>query len=1120
MVNCISSDLPCTVMTILKLIRSNLVYYSRKNLLLALGVAISGAVLTGALVVGDSVEYSLNRIVDHRLGALTHVLKAGDRYFTAELGERVGEQLGISVSSILLQEGSAVDDGGARRINHIQMLGVDQSFDKVAGLDPYYGTLSGDSIIISRNLANRLSVKAGDELLLRIEKASLIPRNAPFVSDAESVVTLRAMIKEVADDDRLGRFNLKVSQTAPFNIFISLESLGDLMDFSGRANVMLFRADGQAGGSGAGTEEIREAVGAQFSAADAGLKLHVRDELRLLEITSDRVFIDDALTVPLSEAAAGGEGILTYFVNRIESASGAAPYSFVSTLPAQMLKAGEVIINEWLAEDLSAQVGDTLEISYFKVGPLRELTDTSATFVLRSIVPMEGRYGDGNLMPDLPGLSDAGNCRDWDTGVPISLESIRDKDEDYWDDFGGIPKAFISVEQGEKLWKNRFGTYTSFRYSLEGAGMAAADSSVEDLTQAALTALEGSLMEKISPAMLGFTLEDTRTKGYEAAGEGIDFSQLFGGLSFFLLASGLLLIVLLFLLNLESRSEQLRTLVVMGIPLKSIRRFILGESMLVTLVGALAGTGLSVVYNKLVFMAMNGVWSGVIRTQMMFIDIRISTLLTGLLATLLIALLAIWFPMNRKLKRHFSAYKKQDPAKRHKLVLSRKGILWISVSTGLTALTLIASQLVQTEIVNVALFFSAGGLLLLSAVLFFYWLLSRTVTEKQGVIDLQLLSTKNARRNLTRSMSIVILFAIGAFLVISTGSNRKDLFSNAGETGSGTGGFLYYAESTAPVLKKLNNPEVQYEFGLSEGYSFVQLRKADGDDASCLNLNKIVNPQILGVDPAMLDGRFSFVTRTPYLDEAHPWLSLRQELDDGVIPAIADETVIKWGLGLEVGDTLRYTNSRGETMSLLLIGGLAPSVFQGNVLIDDRRFLEQFPESSGTHVFLVDGAMEDTAQIASELGRGMRDLGWDMELSASRLAEFNSVTNAYLSIFMVLGALGLLVGTFGLVVILWRSVMERSREIALLKAVGYSRKEIRKLVVREYMFLLLMGIGTGFVTAVVATLPSILNAHTGTSFFSILAWLAVLVFNGWFWIHLVARSALKNESLYTALRNE
>ncbi len=179
-------------------------------------MAISGAVLTGALVVGDSVEYSLNRIVDHRLGTLSHVLKAGDRYFTRDLSRRIEEQIQVPVSSVLLQEGSAVADGGARRINHIQVLGVEHSFDQVAGLNSYYSTLSGDSIILSENLANRLSVVEGDELLLRIEKASLIPLNAPFVSDAESVVTLRATIKGIAGDRELGRFNLKVSQTAPF----------------------------------------------------------------------------------------------------------------------------------------------------------------------------------------------------------------------------------------------------------------------------------------------------------------------------------------------------------------------------------------------------------------------------------------------------------------------------------------------------------------------------------------------------------------------------------------------------------------------------------------------------------------------------------------------------------------------------------------------------------------------------------------------------------------------------------------------------------------------------------------------------------------------------------------
>lgn len=1087
-------------MNITKFIRNNLLYYWRKNLLLALGVAISGAVLTGALIVGDSVKYSLNRIVDHRLGKVTHVLKAGDRYFTGGLTGRVEDELQVPVSSVLLQEGSAVADGGQKRINNIQVLGVDQAFDQMAGQDHYFSTLSGDSVIISGNLANRLNLSVGEEVLLRIQKASLIPLNAPFVSDAESIVTLRALIKDIADEEHLGRFNLKVSQTAPFNVFMAQTRLQELMEFKEGVNLMLIQAN-----AGADTDKIRTIIRNQFSVRDAGLNLELIGELNLIEITSDRVFIDDILIEPLKNASASGMGILTYFVNQFASAEGTTPYSFVSTMPDQWLRTDEIIVNSWLADDLSVGVGDTVKMTYFKVGPLRELSEETTGFIVKSIVPMEGEFADKSLMPNLPGLSDAGNCRDWDTGVPIVLESIRDKDEDYWDQYGGIPKAFISVSRGMEMWKNRFGTYTSFRY---------------DATTTDLSSLEESVLEGFNPTSLGFIIEATRSKGFSAAGSGVDFSQLFGGLSFFLLVAGILLTVLLLLLNLESRESQLKTLVVMGIPVKTIRRIMFVESIGVALVGAVAGLGLAVLYNRMVFQALNGVWKDVVRTEMMHMDIRGATLVTGLALTMAISLLALYFPLTRMLKRQFTAHRRERSGISKYNGPRQRIYAFAFIIPALVALGLIGSQLIRMEVVNATLFFAAGGLLLVSAVFFFIWILGRLQQPAGMELRLSRLSWKNAVRNRTRSMSIVILFAIGAFLVISTGSNRKDLFSNSEDPSSGTGGFLYYAESTVPVLQQLNDPQVKYDFGLGDDYSFVQFRKANGDDASCLNLNKIINPQVLGVDPGFLEGSFSFVTHSEFLDMVRPWKSLDQELPGGVIPAIADETVIKWGLGLKVGDTLHYVNSNGGTMDLLLIGGLAPSIFQGNVIISNKRFLEQFPESSGTHVFLVEGEMADTALIRSEVERGMRDLGWDMQMTATRLAEFNSVTNTYLSIFLVMGALGLLVGTFGLVVVLSRSILERKQEIALLKAVGYRKRDIRKLVIREYLILLLAGIGAGFISAIVATLPSIVSPNTGISFPSIILWLCILLANGWIWIQIITRLALKDSTIYTSLRND
>jgi multisubunit Na+/H+ antiporter MnhG subunit len=298
------------------------------------------------------------------------------------------------------------------------------------------------------------------------------------------------------------------------------------------------------------------------------------------------------------------------------------------------------------------------------------------------------------------------------------------------------------------------------------------------------------------------------------------------------------------------------------------------------------------------------------------------------------------------------------------------------------------------------------------------------------------------------------------------------------------------------------------------------MRVTDGDDASCLNLNKITNPRILGVDPLKLKGRFTFETSTEELDEKDPWSTLNLPIDNGLIPAIADETVIKWGLGLNVGDTLFYQDARGNELKLLLVGGLAPSIFQGNVIISEEQFLKHFPSHSGTGAFLVEGEISDTALIQSELQMAMRDLGWSMDLSAARLAEFNSVTNTYLSIFMVLGALGLFLGTIGMAILLFRSVLERKHELALLRALGFGFSRIQQIVIREYLFLLIAGTILGALSSILATLPSFLSSHVEASLSLVLIIIFILLINGIFWIWLLSGIALKGKSIIDTLRNE
>jgi len=581
--------------------------------------------------------------------------------------------------------------------------------------------------------------------------------------------------------------------------------------------------------------------------------------------------------------------------------------------------------------------------------------------------------------------------------------------------------------------------------------------------------------------------------------------------------------MLLFLLNMESRQEQLKTLTFLGISLKKVRMVVLYEVLIVALVGTIIGTGLAYVYCLTVFSALNGVWNDAVRTEMMDVVINWKSLLSGMFIGLEVTSLTVYFSATHYLRKQGGLIKKKTrAAKSNRLFKTNRIIAGVS---GIGSLALITTQIVHLQTVNPTVFFTAGGLMLISLLvytdLWFIKIKNRTSgKDTLKSFDIASLCFKNAIRNKNRSLNIIILFAIGTFIVISTGANRQDLFVDAGLPTSGTGGFLTYAESTVPVVKDLNNQSVRKEFEIEGSYPVVQFMKHEGDDASCLNLNRVKNPSILGVKTEQLKGRFSFVSNTPLLNKDNPWSSLDQTLAGGVIPAVADETVIKWGLGISVGDTLVYKNEYGEKMKLKLIGGLANSVFQGHVIISQKYFMANFPSGSGSTLFLINNKKATEQAVEDELKHSFRDYGWEIVPAAQKLAEFNSIENTYLSIFLVMGAFGLLIGTVGLGVILVRSILERRSEIALLKAVGFGKKLIFKMFVNEYTGLLFAGILIGVITATIAILPSLISPNTGISFSTIGIILVLLIVNGLFWITVLTRLFLNVDQINESLRNE
>ncbi len=1075
-------------MTRFKLVLDSFIHYLKANLLVAIGVAISTAVLTGALIIGDSVTFSLEQSAFYRLGSTTHLVSTVDRYFRSELAGELAAKGGFEVAPALILEGMAVADGGEERVNKVQITGIDDRFEKIAE-SPVYEKLTGNEVIISVNLAERLKLKKGDSFLARIKKASLIPLNAPFVSDAETSVSFRAVVKEIADQHTLGFFNLKNSQTAPYNLFLSLSKLNDLMKFDGKANHLLISS------TTLNNQQISSLLQECFTAEDAGLKVKAIPLTHEVEITSERVFIDDQI-IKAFEPFKASHPVLTYFANSLEFNGKSTPYSFISTIDDINLKDNDIIVNDWIASDLNVKQGDSLTIKYYEIGPLRELIEKGTKFVVNAVVPIEGKYADKDLMPFLPGMSDAGNCRDWEAGVPIKLESIRDKDEAYWKQYKGTPKAFISLKKAHQLWANRFGNYTAIRIG---------ESAFSDKEYRSL------FSASIKPANLGVMVTPVRDNGLKAARNGVDFSQLFLGLSFFLLVAALILTALLFLLNLESRQSQMGTLLMLGFTRNQIRRLLLSEGAIVALVGSLFGLVIAVIYTKLIFVALNSLWWEVVRTSVLEIDIRTSTLITGFVISILISVLTIIYSVNRSFKRQAIELQRQQDQPQKPLTGTIK--TWLMIVSLFAAVGMMGFQFLFSKQTDASLFFFSGGLLLIGLLLFADNMLRRSRHNMVAGFSIRELNRRNRSQNLGRSLTVIILFALGTFLVVSTGANRQDSFSDAGQKTSGTGGFQFFAETSIPVLYSLNDKDRRLNEGITSEFSAAQFSKMDGDDASCLNLNRVSNPAILGTDPEMLKERFSFASNNADINKDNVWEALNEPLTDGVVPAIADQTVIQWGLGLNIGDTLKYRNEQGDTLRLKLIAGLSPSVFQGYVLISNTNFLKNFPTSSGSSLFLIDVPKEKAKSAGEELQSVFRDYGWEMTSAAQRLMEFNSVTNTYLSIFLALGALGLILGTVGLAVVLARTILERKKEIAMMQSLGFTRKQVVGLLIREYITLLVWGILIGFISAVVAVLPNFLTPGSDVSFITVLLIVLAILANGVIWIIALSWLGLHRKSL-------
>ncbi len=288
-------------MSLWRLVKRSLGFYWRTNLGILLAALVGTAVLVGALAVGDSVRYSLRMIVKARLGETQFALVIRDRFFRAKLADELSAELDTAAAPLLQLRGLIANSNGTRRANGIEVLGVDERFYKLAGeKNPLVGNWS-EGVVLNEALAAKLGAGVGDEVVLRIEKPALMPRDIPLSPDSDLSVAFRLQVRAVAGTAEFGRFSLQANQVSPLNVFVPMQWLQGKLGHTGQANMLLVTSNPQ---DNITVEKVNAAVKKRWQPGDAGLELRRLDRQDALQIRSNRVFIDDSLAEAAMKAPA------------------------------------------------------------------------------------------------------------------------------------------------------------------------------------------------------------------------------------------------------------------------------------------------------------------------------------------------------------------------------------------------------------------------------------------------------------------------------------------------------------------------------------------------------------------------------------------------------------------------------------------------------------------------------------------------------------------------------------------------------------------------------------------------------------------------------------------------
>lgn len=660
----------------------SLLHYWRPHIVVMLAVAVSTAVIGGALIVGDSVRASLRQMTLGRLGGISHVLHT-PRFVREQLAAD------IAASALTIQDlpEDVVIAPAILTVGSVERTDADRLLRRaagttIAGVHPQHWELfdtggvqapTENGIVLGHRTAQDLQAAIGDSLSVWVELPSSVPRDSLLGEREETTVELVLSVEGVLSEHAgASRFSLQAAQQLPHNAFVSLMTIQQRLRLDervpGRRNptahparvnsLLIGRKEHPARATVSdssrmqslitadlqGAERLQQHLRKSLTVEDPGLRFRTINEQGYVSVESDSMILEDPLSDAVRKAASaiGMRAVptLVYLANEINAAARTSTnsrysmYSIIAGLdfstpdPLGPFRLSDGTPVPELGDDdilLSHWLAEDLQVS---VGDI-----------------VQARWHDVGSHGDLPETHHAFTVRGiFAADDPVSIdrdltpfvdgvtnvESFGDWDQPFEMEMNRI------TERDDEYWEQYRATPKAFvsirtaerfwssRFGHYTSIRVAADGT--RLTPDRLTLLSERLQTEIRPLLdpqrLGLMIRPLRVEGLLASEGANDFTQLFVGFSFFLILSAILLAALMFQLSVRQRVNQIGLMEAVGFTPSRARRFFVIEGLTVAAIGLLPGGLLAVGFAKLMIHGLTTWWVGATGTRFLLLDVR------------------------------------------------------------------------------------------------------------------------------------------------------------------------------------------------------------------------------------------------------------------------------------------------------------------------------------------------------------------------------------------------------------------------------------------------------------------------------------------------------------------